>query len=374
MDRSNSAPLRIAFVAPPFLPVPPPRYGGTERIVGVLANGLHHRGHDVTVFASGDSQVEGRLVPIVTESLWNSGKRQETASLMARISEEVERRAHDFDVISSHIEWYGFDLARKSQIPVITTLHGRIDIGPTAELIGGFPDIRLVAISDEQRSYWPEQNWVATIHHGLPLDDMPEGNGSGGYLLFVGRITPEKGLDAAVELATRAKLHLVVAAKAIDPHEIATYKRYVEPAERAGVATFLGEVGPPARDRLFGDALATVMLGNWPEPFGLVAIESMATGTPVIARRAGALPEIIRHGENGFLIDDLGEADLAVREAGKLDRAAIRADVLDRFSVDRMVDEYEEVYRSLARRRSRGANDSGSEWTPPLPAESPVGG
>jgi glycosyltransferase involved in cell wall biosynthesis len=370
MDRSNSAPLRIAFVAPPFLPVPPPRYGGTERIVGVLANGLHHRGHDVTVFASGDSQVEGRLVPIVTESLWNSGKRQETASLMARISEEVERRAHDFDVISSHIEWYGFDLARKSQIPVITTLHGRIDIGPTAELIGGFPDIRLVAISDEQRSYWPEQNWVATIHHGLPLDDMPEGNGSGGYLLFVGRITPEKGLDAAVELATRAKLHLVVAAKAIDPHEIATYKRYVEPAERAGVATFLGEVGPPARDRLFGDALATVMLGNWPEPFGLVAVESLATGTPLIARSSGALPEIVRQGVDGFVVDNVDQALEVLPDLPGLDRAEIRSSALSRFSADRMVDAYEQLFRDLARQNSRQdpTEDSAAEG-----AETPLG-
>jgi glycosyltransferase involved in cell wall biosynthesis len=366
MDRSKSGRLRIAFVAPPFLPVPPPRYGGTERIVGVLANGLHQRGHHVTVFAAGDSTVEGQLVPVVPESVWTSGKHEDTATLMAGITEGVARRADDFDVISSHIEWYGFDLARKSQTPVVTTLHGRIDVGPTAEQIGGYPDIRLVAISDRQRSFWPEQNWVATIYHGLPLEDMPVGTGSGGYLLFVGRITPEKGLDYAVELAERASLHLMVAAKAIDPRELATYKQFVEPAERAGVATFLGEVGPPARDRLFGDALATVMLGEWPEPFGLVAVESLATGTPLIARRIGALPEIVRQGIDGFVVDTVDQALEALSELPGLDRAEIRSSALSRFSADRMIDEYEQLFLDVAanqgrRRPADGASAEGAE-------------
>jgi glycosyltransferase involved in cell wall biosynthesis len=370
MERSNNAPLRIAVVAPPFLPVPPPRYGGIERIVGVLANGLHRRGHDVTVFAAGDSTVEGNLVPIVSESLWTSGKDEEKASLMANIAERVEGSAGDFDVISSHIEWYGFDLARKSQTPVVTTLHGRIDIGPTAELIGGYPDIRLVAISDGQRAFWPEQNWVATIHHGLPLEVMPVGTGSGGYLLFVGRITPEKGLDHAVELAERANLHLMVAAKAIDAREIATYKRFVEPAERAGTATFLGEVGPPARDRLFGDALATVMLGEWPEPFGLVAVESLATGTPLIARRIGALPEIVRQGADGFLVDTVDQALEVLPGIPNLDRDEIRSSALIRFSADRMIDAYEQLFLDLAAKagRRRPTDDTSAEE-----AETPLG-
>ncbi len=282
----------------------------------------------------------------------------------------MARRADDFDVISSHIEWYGFDLARKSQTPVVTTLHGRIDVGPTAELIGGFPDIRLVAISDRQRTFWPEQNWVATIHHGLPLEEMPAGTGSGGYLLFVGRITPEKGLDHAVELAERSNLHLMLAAKAIDPREIATYKRFVEPAERAGIATFLGEVGPPARDRLFGDALATVMLGEWPEPFGLVAVESLATGTPLIARRIGALPEIVRQGIDGFVVDNVDQALEALGELRNLDRAEIRSSALSRFSADRMIDEYEQLFRDLAANRGhrRPADGASAEE-----AETPLG-
>lgn len=340
--------MRIALIAPPFLPVPPPRYGGTERIVSVLADGFHQRGHDVTVFAAGDSTVAGRLVPIVRQSLWNSGQRRpETAELMARINDQVAESAAEFDVIHSHIEWYGFELGRRVATPVVSTLHGRIDIGPTADVIASYPEIGLIAISERQRRFWPDQNWLATIHHGLPLDGTLIGTRPGGYLLFVGRLTPEKGVDAAVELARRAKLPLVIAAKAIDPHELAIYRDVVEPAERAGIVTYLGEVGVPARDRLFADALATVMLGEWPEPFGLVAVESLAAGTPLIARRAGALPEIVRDGVDGFIVDDVDAAVAAVAKVAKLDRALIREGALARFSADRMVDDYERVFADL---------------------------
>jgi glycosyltransferase involved in cell wall biosynthesis len=339
--------MRIALVAPPFLPVPPPRYGGTERIVSVLANGFHRRGHDVTVFAAGDSSVEGRLVPIVPQSVWNAGRRPDTAELMARINDQVAASADEFEVIHSHVDWYGFELAQRVATPVVSTLHGRIDIGPTADVIASYPEIGLIAISERQRSFWPDQNWLATIHHGLPLDDALFGTGSGGYLLFIGRLTPEKGVEAAVELARRAKLPLVIAAKAIDPHELAIYRDVVEPAERAGIVTFLGEVGMPARDRLFADARATVMLGDWPEPFGLVAVESLAAGTPLIARRAGALPEIVRDGVDGFVVDDVDAAVAAIGDVALLDRTLIRKGALERFSADRMVDKYEHLFAEM---------------------------
>lgn len=337
------------MVAPPFLAVPPPRYGGTERIVGVLAEGLQRRGHDVTVFAAGDSRVKATLVPVVPESLWKHGVQADASPHMQRIVDQVARYDAHFDVIHSHLEWYAFEFARRSLTPVVSTLHGRIDIGPTAEVIGAFPDIPLIAISAKQRSYWPDLNWLATIHHGLPFDDTVLGTGAGGYLLFVGRLTPEKGLDLAVELARRTGIPLMVVGKAIDAHEIDTYRTVVEPAVRAGIATFLGEVGPPARDELFADALATVMLGDWPEPFGLVAVESLATGTPLIARRAGALPEIVRHGVDGFILDDVDGAVEAVAGLRGLDRARIRGEALRRFSAERMVDEYEAVFQRLAR-------------------------
>ena len=341
--------LRIAMVAPPFLAVPPPRYGGTERIVGVLAEGLQQRGHDVTVFAAGDSRVKARLVPVVPESLWRHGIQADAAPFMKRIIDQVASYDAYFDVIHSHLEWHSFDFARHSPMAVVSTLHGRIDIGTTADIMPAYRDIRLIAISDRQRSFWPEHNWLATIHHGLPFDDTVLGTGAGGYLLFVGRITPEKGLDQAVELARRTGIPLLVVGKVIDSHELETYRTVAEPAERAGIARFLGEVGPPARDELFADALATVMLGDWPEPFGLVAVESLATGTPLIARRAGALPEIVRHGVDGFVVDDIEAAVDAVAQVRGLDRARIRMDALNRFSSERMVDEYEAVFRKLAR-------------------------
>ena len=268
MDTHRSEALRIALVAPPFLPIPPLRYGGTERIVSVLAEGFHRRGHDLTVFAAGDSKTPGRLVPVVPKSTWQSGRVDTTEALMALTVEAVASRQDQFDVIHSHIEWHGFDFAAGARTPVVSTLHGRIDIGPTAEKLPSYPQIPLIAISDRQRSFLPDLNWIATIHHGLDFDGVEQGTGSGGYLLFVGRITPEKGLDSAIELARRSGLHLMVAAKAHEAHEVATYKEVVAPAERDGIVTFLGEVGAPARDRLIGDARATVMLGEWPEPFG----------------------------------------------------------------------------------------------------------
>lgn len=362
--------LSIAMVAPPFLAVPPPRYGGTERIVGVLAEGLQRRGHDVTVFASGDSRVKATLVPVVRESLWKHGIQAVVAPHMARIVEQVARYDAHFDVIHSHLEWHAFGFAQSSPVPVVSTLHGRIDTGDTAELMGNFPDIRLIAISEKQRSFWPNHNWLATIHHGLPFDDTVLGTGAGDYLLFVGRITPEKGLDHAIELARRTRIPLLVVGKVIDEHEIETYRTVLEPAERDGVATFLGEVGPPARDALLADALATVMLGDWPEPFGLVAVESLATGTPLIARRAGALPEIVRDGVDGFVVDDVDSAIARLADLRGLDRARIRADALRRFSSERMVDEYEAVFRKLVGPRGE---ESGSEDRATEAGQTPIG-
>jgi glycosyltransferase involved in cell wall biosynthesis len=267
---------------------------------------------------------------------------------MARLVEQVDEYADEFELIHSHIEWYGFDWAARSRTPVVSTLHGRIDIGPTAKLLPQYPEIPLIAISERQRAFSPDQNWLATIYHGLPLDDVPQGTGSGGYLLFVGRITPEKGVDAAIEVARAAGYRLFVAAKVIDDKEIATYDRDVRPHQDSGLVNFLGEVGPPARDKLFGGATATLMMGDWPEPFGLVAVESMATGTPVIALRAGALPEIIRDRIDGFLVDSVDEAVAVVPRLADLDRNRIRADALRRFSAERMIDDYERLFVDLA--------------------------
>ena len=346
--------LRIALVAPPMLPVPPPTYAGTERVVAALAHELHRNGHRVTLFAPGDSEVECELVPTLPRSLWREDYRGDVSSFinvgLAKVWAEHER----FDVIHSHVETLGFLFARHCPTPVVTTLHGRLDSWGIPELIREFADIPLVAISESQRRWAEDANWVGTIHHGLPLEQMPFSARPGDYLVFVGRVTPEKGLVDCIELARRTKLPLKIAAKVYDAHEKVHFAEVVQPAIDEGVVEFVGEVGQLERDPLYAGALATVMLGAWPEPFGLVAIESLATGTPVIARRAGALTETVEHGTDGFLVDDLLEAVLAVGRVHELDRTDIRARALRRFSPGRMADEYVEVYDRL-RAASRGS-------------------
>jgi len=349
MDASDrlSGGLRIALLAPPMLPVPPPTYAGTERVVAALGDALIRRGHDVTLFAPGDSEFEGRVVATVDNSLWRSGYKGDVANYI-QLSIARAWREHDrYDVIHAHVETTGFLFARHCPTPVLTTLHGRLDAWGVPELLEEFGDIPLVAISDSQRRWNEEANWIATIHHGLPLDHMPFGAEPGDYLALVGRVTAEKGVEEAISLARDAHLTLRMAAKVYDPQEKVLFRQIVQPAIDEGVVEFLGEVGPLERDPLYAGALATVMLGGWPEPFGLVAIESLATGTPVIGRRAGALTETIEHGVDGFLVDDLTEAKLALERVGDLDRAEIRRRALERFSPDRMAADYERVYRSM---------------------------
>jgi glycosyltransferase involved in cell wall biosynthesis len=344
-----------------MLAVPPPTYAGTERVVAALAEELHRRGHHVTLFAPGDSQVSCELVPTVPRSLWSDDYRGDVSSFINVSLERVWSEHERFDVIHSHVETLGFLFARHCPTPVVTTLHGRLDAWGIPELISEFRDIPLVAISESQRRWAEGANWVATIHHGLPLESMPFSERPGDYFAFVGRITPEKGIADCIELARRMRLPLRMAAKVYDEHEKAHFAEVVQPAIDEGIVEFLGELGHLERDPLYAGALATIMLGAWPEPFGLVAIESLATGTPVIARRAGALTETIEHGVDGFLVDDLIEAELAAGRVGFLDRSAIRRRALERFSPARMADEYEVVYERLlgaavgARREAVGA-------------------
>ena len=340
-------PLRIGVISPPMLPIPPARYAGTERIVAVLVDGLHQRGHQVTLFAPGDSHVDCELVPTVPHSLWASGYRGDLGSYLNLTIAKVWSRSGDFDIVHSHVETMGLPLARWSPTPVVSTFHGRLDIAGHPALLDEFADVPLVAISESQRRWSPRANWVATIPHGLDLAGAPFGSTAGGYLAFVGRIAPEKGVADAIALARASGLRLKMAAKVYDQVERDLFAEVVAPAIEEGVVEFMGEVGPAQRDELYAGAMATLMLGAWPEPFGLVAIESMATGTPVIARRAGALPEIVEHGRSGFLVDDLQEAALAVERVAALDRRQVRQRALGRFSAERMLDDYERVYAEL---------------------------
>jgi glycosyltransferase involved in cell wall biosynthesis len=374
--RGPDRPLRIGLVAPPLVPVPPPRYGGTERVVAALAAELERRGHQVTVFAAGDSRPAGRLVPVLPASVWSTGYRGDVAAHFIRTAAIAWSRAEEFDILHSHIEVHGFLLARHAPRPVLTTLHGRLDVAGIPELLEAFPEIPLVSISDSQRRWAPRANWVATVHHGLPLETIPFEDRPGGELLFVGRIAPEKGVAEVIELARRTGRRVRMAAKAYDPAEVELFERLVRPAIESGLVVYEGELGEAARNELYRRALATLMLGAWPEPFGLVAIESLAAGTPVIARRAGALPEIVEHGVDGFLVDDVEEAILAVRLVGGLDRTRIRARALERFSVARMTDAYEAIYRRLiadwAARRHEARIPSGEAWAP-APTVAPLG-
>jgi len=339
--------LRVLLVAPPMVPVPPPTYAGTERVVAAIGDELHRRGHAVTLVAPGDSDVPYELVPTVERSLWSSGLTGDVASYMQHTIEVAWREAHRFDIVHAHMENHSFVFAEHCETPVITTLHGRLDAPGLPELLETHGRVPLVAISESQRRWFPEQHWVATIHHGLPLEGMPFAPEPGDYLAFVGRITPEKGIREALQLSQLSGIRLKAAAKAHSASERAHFDDVLQPAIDAGELDFLGEIGPGERDPLFAGALATVMLGGWPEPFGLVAIESMATGTPVIARRAGAFTETIEHGVTGFLVDDVNEAALAVEKVGELDRRLIRERALERFSPERMVDEYEVAYRQV---------------------------
>lgn len=341
--------LRIAHVAPPMERVPPLAYGGTERIVHGLVVELDRRGHEVTTFASGDSDVPGRLIATVPEALRPAGYVGDPLPWFHLTMREVVDRAAEFDLIHSHLEWSSLLLSRVSPIPVVATFHGRLDL-PWAEALLRDAPRGLVAISENQASAHPGVPWEAIVHNGLRLDNAPFERRRGEALCFVGRVAPEKGIVEAIEIAKLAGRPLRIAAK-VHPNgpERAYYEDVFKPAlDAAGSdVEFLGELEQSERDQLFAESYASLMPGAWPEPFGLVAIEALATGTPVVARRIGALPEIIREGVDGFFGDDVTAMAFMLDRVADLDRAAIRTSVLDRFSAERMTDGYEAVYRQI---------------------------
>lgn len=343
--------LRIAQVAPPIERVPPAAYGGTERIVHELTKELVRRGHDVTVFASGDSDVPCRLVPTVDKALRPAGIEGDSGGWFATTAKMVAEQADDFDVIHSHLEWWSVPLARMSRVPVVATFHGRLDLPWADQLFEGAPD-GMVAISRHQASTHPDVPWTI-IHNGLTLDDAPFRAEPGEAFCFVGRVDPEKGVIEAIEIAKRTGRTLRIAAKVGNmARQRAYYEDVFKPAvkEAGSVVEYLGELEPRERDQLFAESYATLMPGAWPEPFGLVSIESLACGTPVLAKRVGALPEIIRDGVDGYFGDDAAAMAFYADRLGTLDRAAIRARVIERFSAARMTDRYEELFARMAGR------------------------
>ena len=341
--------LRIAQVAPPMERVPPRAYGGTERVVFELVRELDRRGHEVTTFASGDSEVPGHHVTTVPEALRPAGYMGDAAPYFFLTMRDVLDRSADFDIIHSHLEWASVLLARVSPIPVVSTFHGRLDL-PWADQTFAGATAGLVAISNNQASTHPSVDWAGVVHNGLTLDEAPFDRRRGDGLCFVGRMAPEKGIVEAIEIAQATDRPLRIAAK-VGPWapEQDYYAQVFKPAlEAAGSSIeFLGELDQADRDALFAESYAVLMPGSWPEPFGLVAIEALACGTPVIARRVGALPEIIREGVDGFFGDDVAELAFMVGRVGDVDRKAISTSVRERFSAGRMTDGYEAIYRQM---------------------------
>jgi glycosyltransferase involved in cell wall biosynthesis len=346
--------LRIAQVAPPIERVPPLGYGGTERIVHELTTELVRRGHEVTTFASGDSVVPGRLVPTIERAMRPAGDGGDASGWFMVTIEALLDRIDEFDLVHSHLEWWSILLTRISPIPVISTFHGRLDL-PWSESLLDRAREGVVAISRSQASAHPQVPWTV-IHNGLSLEGAPFSEQRSDDLCFVGRVDPAKGIIEAIELATAIGRRLRIAAKiGTLPDQLSYYEDVFKPAlERAGSSVeFLGELPGPDRDRLFADSYATLMPGAWPEPFGLVAIESLSWGTPFLARRVGGLPEIIRDGIDGFFGDDVAALAFQADRIGTLDRAAIRDRVLEQFSATRMTDRYEELYARMLGRRAQ---------------------
>jgi glycosyltransferase involved in cell wall biosynthesis len=344
-----SRPLRIAQVAPPIERVPPEGYGGTERVIYELVKELVARGHDVTTYASGDSDVPGRLVPTVPSALRVGGFGDDPTGFILSTMQQVLDEADGYDLIHSHLEWSSVMLARGTSVPVAATFHGRLDLPWAREVFARAAPTWLVAISDSQSADHPDVDWTV-VHNGLDLSGAPFERRRSEDLCFVGRVNPEKGILDAMEIAKLSGRHLKIAAKiGTTPPETAYNEDVFQPALKAAGSSveFLGEVTGEERDALVASSYAALMPGSWPEPFGLVAIESLACGTPILARSVGGLTEIIRPGVDGFFGDDNMQLAFNVDRVADLDREAIRASVIDRFSAKRMADGYEALYRRM---------------------------
>jgi glycosyltransferase involved in cell wall biosynthesis len=348
--------MRIAQIAPLPESVPPKLYGGTERIVSYLTEELVRQGHDVTLFASGDSQTSAELVPCCDVALRLNPAIQDALPYHLLMLEKVRRRADDFDVLHFHIDLLHFSLVRPYMDRTLTTLHGRLDLPDLKPFYHVFDDAPLVSISHSQRTPLPPVAWASTVHHGLPSELLPfQSNPRGGYLAFLGRISPEKGPDRAIEIAAKAGLPLKIAAK-IDKVDLAYWHERIEPMIKAHAnVEFVGEINEAQKARFLGNARALLFPIAWPEPFGLVMIEAMSCGTPVIALRQGSVPEIVDHGVSGFIVDDVDAAVRAARSVEMLSRAKTRKCFERRFTAERMAQDYVGVYRRLAGVRRRVA-------------------
>ncbi|MBR1004649.1 glycosyltransferase involved in cell wall biosynthesis [Bradyrhizobium japonicum] len=338
--------MRIAQLAPLAESGPPKLYGGTERVIAWLVDELVELGHDVTLFASGDSKTKGKLHAVWPRALRLGRRGADPNAACALLIEAIAERAGDFDVIHSHVDWLPLPVLGRTGVTFLTTMHGRLDLPGLADVIGAFPEAPFVSISDNQRRPLPNANWISTIPHGLPKDLFRPSSESGSYLAFLGRLTAEKGPEDAIRIARAAGMPLRIAAK-IPRAETAYFKKKLEPEIDSEEIKLVGEVDDVRKQPFLAGAAALLFPIDWPEPFGLVMIEAMACGTPVIAYRSGSVPEVVEDGITGFIVDGEEQAIKAVKEAGRLDRSRIRARFEERFEAGRMARQYEEVYRGL---------------------------
>jgi glycosyltransferase involved in cell wall biosynthesis len=351
-SQANPAPskpsLRIAQIAPLYESVPPQLYGGTERVVSWLTEELVGLGHEVTLFASGDSRTSGHLVPVCPIALWRDPEVRETLPQHMRMLELVFRDLSRFDVIHFHCDYIHFPLVQRLPCANVSTLHGQIHLHDVKTLFGEYSELRLVSISHAQRRPLPGANWQATVYHGLPRSLHAFEPNSGNYLAFLGRISPEKRLDRAIEIARRAGMPLKVAAKIYD-EDRPYFESTIAPllSKSHSFVEFIGEVGGERKNEFLRGAAALLFPIDWAEPFGLVMIESLACGTPVIAWRNGSVPEIIEHGATGFVVDTLDEATACVGRISEIRRARCRRTFEERFDSHRMALDYLTVYRRL---------------------------
>ena len=338
--------MRIAQVAPLYERVPPRFYGGTELVVSVLSDELVRQGHAVTLFASGDSETLAELVPVWPTALRLDAECQDTITPHVLLLEQVAQRSREFDVVHFHIAQLHFPLARRVLMTHVTTLHGRLDLPELVPLYDEFREVPLVSISDAQRRPLPDAGWVGTVYHGLPPDDYQFNPAPEGYLAFLGRISPEKRADRAIAIAKACGQPLRLAAK-VDPVDVDYFRTSIEPLLSDPLVDFVGEIGQEEKSAFLGGASALLFPIDWPEPFGLVMIEALACGTPVIAFRGGSVPEVIEHGVTGFIVETVEEAIEATRAVSRLSRRACRAAFERRFSSPRMAADYTRIYEQL---------------------------
>jgi glycosyltransferase involved in cell wall biosynthesis len=341
--------MRIAQISPLAEAVPPKLYGGTERVVSWLTEELVREGHDVTLFASGDSQTKARLDARSPHALRLSGIKDHTASNLIML-DAVRKRADEFDIIHCHIDVLQFPLFQDMPHKVVTTMHGRLDVPDFWPIYKAYPHMPLISISDNQRLPMPvDVNWLATVHHGLPEHVCPFNAKGGDYLAFLGRISPEKRPDRAIEIAKRAGIKLKIAAK-VDKVDQDYFNESIKPLLDHPLIEFIGEIDEHKKCDFLGNALGLLFPIDWMEPFGLVMIESMSAGTPVVAWRNGSVPEVISDGHNGIIVESMDEAVAAVKQLRNFDRQKIRNYFASRFTAARMASDYVAAYEKMMAR------------------------